>query len=78
MTDPLVDGVFSSSGCSSATGVTSNISLDSHSSSGGLISPAPNIHNGCTDETLFTKPPSRDGMTAQVNLHTQTNKINLN
>lgn len=54
--------------CSSSTGscAISNVSVDSQSSGGALPSASPGIHNGSNDETLFTKPPPRDGMTAQV------------
>jgi hypothetical protein len=32
------------------------------------MTPAPQMNNGSADETLFTKPPARDGMTQQVSI----------
>ncbi len=55
---------------SSATGVSSaaNLNADSQGSGGALVTTAPALHNGSSDETMFTKPPARDGMTHQVKL----------
>jgi len=64
--DSGTDGASNSAGCNSGTGFTSNVNVDSQSSGGGPVSVVPNLHNGCNDETLFTKPPIRDGMTSQV------------
>jgi tousled-like kinase len=55
------------SGNSSST-IMCGLNVDSQGSSGNLVTPAPALHNGSTDETLFTKPPARDGMTQQVSI----------
>ncbi len=66
MSDSGIDGSVNASGCTPVTGLTPNLNVDSQSSGGGIVSAASSIHNGSGDETLFTKPPARDGMTAQV------------
>lgn len=67
MSDSGIDATINTSGCSSGAGLTTpNLNVDSQSSGGGIVSAAASIHNGSGDETLFTKPPARDGMTAQV------------
>lgn len=68
--DPAIESVSNSSRCSSGNGLAS--SPDSQNSAIGLVLSATSVHNGCHDETLFTKPPARDGMTAQVYLHLKT------
>jgi len=65
-TEPGIDGPANISVNSSVTGVTSNTNVDSQSSGSGIVASTGNIHNSANDETLFTKPPVRDGMTAQV------------
>ena len=49
----------------STSSIMGSLNVDSQGSSGNLVTPAPNMANGTTDETLFTKPPARDGMTHQ-------------
>jgi len=64
--DTGFDGTSNTTGCSSGNGLSSIINLDCQSNGVGIISITSNLHNGCHDETLFTKPPARDGMTIQV------------
>lgn len=66
LSDPGIDATSNSAACGAGSGLISNNNSDSQGSGGGLISTTSGIHNGNNDETLFTKPPARDGMTAQV------------
>jgi hypothetical protein len=76
VSDSGVEGASNSSGCSS--GATNNVNIDSQSNSGGVISTPSSIHNSINEETLFTKPPPRDGMTAQVLCFGLNPQMNLN
>ena len=64
--DSSVDGRVSSvPGNSTSSSIMCGLNVDSQGSGGNLVTPAPALHNGSNDETLFTKPPPRDGMTQQ-------------
>ena len=64
-TDSGLEGRTNSGPGNSSTSITLGINVDSQGSTGNLVTPAPALHNGNTDETMFTKPPPRDGMTQQ-------------
>ncbi len=65
VTDSGLEGRTNSGPGNSSTSINLGINADSQGSSGPLVTPAPALHNGNTDETMFTKPPPRDGMTQQ-------------
>ena len=65
VTDSGLEGRTNSGPGNSSTSINLGINVDSQGSSGPLVTPAPALHNGNTDETMFTKPPPRDGMTQQ-------------
>lgn len=63
--DPAIEGRANSGPGNSSSTIMCGLNVDSQGSSGNLVTPAPALHNGSTDETMFTKPPARDGMTQQ-------------
>jgi tousled-like kinase len=65
VTDSGLEGRTNSGPGNSSTSIMCGLNVDSQGSTGNLVTPAPALHNGNTDETMFTKPPPRDGMTQQ-------------